>query len=191
MWTDYLNLGFEHILDLNGYDHILYVSVLCALYTFQEWRRLVWLVTAFTVGHSLTLALASLDVVSVPSVWVERAIPVTIILTGLGNLWTIRNETQTDLAGQKWQYIVTLCFGLIHGMGFSSYFQAILGREESIVQPLLAFNIGVELGQLIIVSLMMVVSGVLLQVARLPQKYWTIPVSVVSVCVAFYLLLQR
>ncbi len=191
MWTDYLTLGFDHILDLNGYDHILFVSVLCALYTFRDWRRLVWLVTAFTVGHSLTLALASLDVVSVPSVWVERAIPVTIILTGLGNLWIIRNQIEADVSGRVWQYIVTLCFGLIHGMGFSSYFQAILGQEESILQPLLAFNIGVELGQLIIVSLMMLISGALLQGARMPQKYWTIPVSVVSVCVAFYLLLQR
>ncbi|MCE2790345.1 MAG: HupE/UreJ family protein [Saprospiraceae bacterium] len=191
MWADYLYLGFDHILDLNGYDHILYVTALCALYTFQQWRKLVWLVTAFTVGHSLTLAVVSLQLVTVPTVWVERAIPLTIILTGLGNLWILRNQQTTGMSGRIWQYGVTLCFGLIHGMGFSSYFQAILGREESIIQPLLAFNLGVELGQLIIVSLMMMVSGALIEGAKMPQKYWTIPVSVVSVCVAFYLLMQR
>ena len=83
IWKAYLELGFDHILDLNGYDHILFVSVLTAIYTVRDWKKIVWLITAFTVGHSITLALAALDIISFNPDMIETLIPITIIITGL------------------------------------------------------------------------------------------------------------
>jgi hypothetical protein len=193
MFGDYLILGFEHILDLNGYDHILFVTVLCALYTPAEWKKVLFLVTAFTIGHSLTLALSSLDMIAVNSQWIERAIPITIILTGITNIYSARNNAGMQEKQQivPLQYVITTVFGLIHGMGFSNYFKAILGKEASIFQPLLAFNLGVELGQLIIVSLFLTFTFVVINLGNVRRSYWTIPVSALSALVAVYLLLQR
>jgi hypothetical protein len=189
IWKVYLDLGFEHILDLNGYDHILFVTTLCAIYTFKDWKKILLLVTAFTLGHSLTLALAALDVVSFDPELIETLIPITIILTGL---YQILRTLKPQITGQQMipSYLLTTFFGLIHGLGFSNYFRAILGKEDSIVQPLFAFNVGVEAGQLIIVALSLVVGTVMVSVFRLPQKTWTISLSVVCTLVAFYLLLR-
>lgn len=191
MWFEYLTLGFDHILDFNGYDHILFVAVLCALYTFREWKKVLFLITAFTVGHSLTLALSSLNIISVNTVWVERAIPVTIILTAVSNLLILWKKPASHRDATLWQYLFTLAFGFIHGMGFSGYFKAILGRETSVFQPLLAFNVGVEIGQILVVTGVLMLGGVLTGWLKMPKTYWTAPVSVLAAGVAIYLLMQR
>lgn len=190
MFYDYFKLGIDHILDPNGYDHILFVTTLCALYRPEQWKKLVILVTAFTIGHSLTLALAALDMVSVNPVLIEILIPVTIILTGLFNIYTVTKSHEND-KNVMFNYILSLGFGLIHGLGFSNYFKAILGNEESIVKPLFAFNLGVEAGQIIIVVFVAAVAFLLLNIFKLPKKYWTITVSLVAILVAGYLLSQR
>jgi hypothetical protein len=189
IWKVYLDLGFDHILDLNGYDHILFVTTLCAIYTFKDWKKILLLVTAFTLGHSLTLALAALDVVSFDPELIETLIPITIILTGM---YQILRTLKPQINGQQMlaSYLLTTFFGLIHGLGFSNYFRAILGKEDSIVQPLFAFNVGVEAGQLIIVALSLVVGTVMVSLLRLSQKTWTTGLSVVCTLVAFYLLLR-
>ena len=190
MFTEYLKLGMDHILDPNGYDHILFVTVLCSLYSPEEWKKLVILVTAFTLGHSLTLGLAAFEVVSFSSDVVEILIPVTIILTGLYNI--IMTLTPKYVIGNfHINYILAAGFGLIHGLGFSTFFKAIMGRTEEITRPLFAFNIGVEAGQLIIVALILMIGYILLNIIKLKKPYWTLSISLLSIIVASHLLLQK
>lgn len=190
MFTEYLKLGMDHILDPNGYDHILFVTVLCSLYSPEEWKKLVILVTAFTLGHSLTLGLAAFEVVSFSSDVVEILIPVTIILTGLYNI--IMTLTPKYVIGNfHINYLLAAGFGLIHGLGFSTFFKAIMGRTEEIIRPLFAFNIGVEVGQLIIVALILMIGYILLNIIKLKKPYWTLSISLLSIIVASHLLLQK
>src|SRR5688572_12761348 len=146
MFTSYLELGFDHILDLNGYDHILFLIALCAAYSSADWKKILILVTAFTIGHSFTLAMSSLDIITINADLIELIIPVTILITAILNL-VIKPDTS-----KRWQiiYLLPLFFGFIHGMGFSNYFKVLLGREAEIILPLFAFNLGVELGQICI-----------------------------------------
>ena len=143
----YLELGFRHILDLRGIDHILFVVALCAPYQLKHWKSLLILVTAFTIGHSLTLVLASMDMITLSGDFVELIIALTIAFTALQNVFLpLEDRTSTRL-----KYILALVFGLFHGLGFSGYFQTLLGREESILLPLFSFNLGIEAGQLLLV----------------------------------------
>lgn len=189
MFSDYLFLGLEHILDTNGYDHILFIATLCAFYLPVQWKKILILVTAFTLGHSLTLALSALEIVNINPTLIETLIPITIILTGLFNIYAFRKsaEVQTKVF---LNYLIALGFGLIHGLGFSNYFKAILGTEESVIQPLFAFNIGVEVGQIIIVGIVMSIAFLMINVMKVAQKYWTIPMSVLGVVVATYLVFK-
>jgi hypothetical protein len=156
-------LGMEHIADWSGYDHMLFLLVLCGVYKPQQWRQLLILITAFTVGHSITLALSALDVLIIPSAIIEFLIPVTILATAVGNLFRIK-ATQENM---KLNYLFALCFGCIHGLGFSYLLKSLLGKEESIVYPLFAFNIGIEAGQILIV-------GVILLLSWLAHRLFTI-----------------
>ena len=148
----YFGLGKDHILDyVNGYDHILFVVALSAIYLLRDWKRILILVTAFTIGHSITLALATLQIISVKTQLVEFLIPLTIFVTAFSNLF--RKEENISAKGIQTNYFFALFFGLIHGMGFSNYLRAILGKSQNIASPLLAFNLGLEFGQVIVVSL--------------------------------------
>src|ERR1700751_2770888 len=140
--------GLQHILDLNGYDHICYVTALTVLFPTHEWKKLLILITAFTIGHSLTLALSVLNLISPSQKLIECLIPITIILTCLYNIKSFKNPPK----GVSVNYILALTFGFIHGMGFSYLLKSLLGREESIIGTLFSFNIGLEAGQLVIVT---------------------------------------
>src|SRR6478609_3184137 len=173
----YFVLGREHILDYaNGYDHILFVLALCAIYLISDWRKILVLVTAFTVGHSVTLALATLEIISFNLDLIEFLIPITILLTALANLFHKESAIES---GKKIQfnYILALTFGLIHGMGFSNYLRALLGKNESIVTQLLAFNLGLEFGQLIIVIIFMGITFVLVGLVGVPRRDWKMIIS--------------
>ena len=147
-FSTYLELGFDHILDYKGLDHILFVIALCAAYDIKSWKRILILVSAFTLGHSLTLALSALNLLKVDQDIVEIIIALTIAITALQNI--IINKP--DLTAHRLKYAAALIFGLFHGMGFSTYFRQLLGRDDSLVLPLLSFNLGIELGQLCIVA---------------------------------------
>ena len=123
MFSTYLELGFDHILDMKGYDHILFVIVLCAVYKVSEWKKILILVTAFTVGHSVTLAMSALNVVSFKAEIIEFLIPLTILITALYNVL----EKKKSHLNINWNYVMALFFGFIHGLGFSNYFKALLG----------------------------------------------------------------
>jgi hypothetical protein len=182
----YLETGLRHILDLAGYDHILFVVALCAVYRPQQWRPLLVLITAFTLGHSLTLALAALKLIVLPTEVIEFLIPVTIFLTAVYNF---RRGAAPTATVHRWlSYALALGFGLIHGVGFSNYFRSLLGREADITLPLFAFNLGLELGQVVIVSLTLLVGWLLVQKAGLAQRYWTYGLSGFVAAVALYLM---
>ena len=173
----YFVLGREHILDYaNGYDHSLFVLALCAIYLVRDWKKILVLVTAFTVGHSITLALATLGMISFNIDLIEFLIPVTILVTALSNLF--RKEAAIE-SGKKIQfnYLLALAFGLIHGMGFSNYLRAILGKNESIIKQLLAFNLGLEFGQLIIVTIFMGITFVFVEVIKISRRDWKMIIS--------------
>jgi hypothetical protein len=151
----YFQLGFEHIADLAGYDHIIFVAALCLRYTFSDWKRILVLITAFTIGHSVTLALSTLNYISVSAAWIEFLIPVTIVFTAVSNISQKDFKFRTRFPPI---YFLALFFGLIHGLGFSNYLKSLLGKDTNIIGQLLAFNIGLEVGQLIIVAGILTVS---------------------------------
>ena len=142
----YFGLGKSHILDYaNGYDHIIFVVALCALYLTREWKQVLILVTAFTIGHSITLALSTLRIISVKVELIEFLIPLTIFITAVSNLF--KNENNLTSKSVQLNYFFAGFFGLIHGLGFSSYLRSILGKDEKILTQLFAFNLGLELTQ--------------------------------------------
>lgn len=186
MFKTYLTLGFEHILDLQAYDHILFIIALCAIYKYSELKHIVVLVSAFTIGHSITLALSALGIVVFRSEVIEFLIPLTIALTALFNILIKGNQK----GRVNYSYIMAMVFGWIHGLGFSNYFKALLGKEENIIGPLFSFNVGVELGQLIIVGITMGLSMVLVRFFNVKHRDWTIFVSGGAFAVAFTLMLE-
>ncbi|TVP44503.1 MAG: HupE/UreJ family protein [Mongoliibacter sp.] len=183
----YFQLGIQHILDLAGFDHILFVVALCALYVLRDWKKIIILVTAFTVGHSITLALATLQVLKVNADMIEYLIPVTIVITALSNIFKPKPSTGR---GIQINYFFALFFGLIHGLGFSNYLRSLLGKEASLFQPLLAFNLGLEVGQLVIVAIFMTASSILIGIAGINRKDWTLVISSIVLGMAFMMMLE-
>lgn len=191
----YLILGFEHISDLSGYDHILFLIALCAVYVIRQWKDVLVLVTAFTLGHSVSLAIATLSGMDFSQAigqtgisWgqvIEFLIPVTILITALANFFRKENNRRRSM---RLNYLMASVFGLIHGLGFSNYLRALLGSEESLFQPLLAFNIGLELGQIMIVGMIMLITYVLVEILKFPSRIWVNLFSGVAVILALYLI---
>ena len=171
----YLKLGFEHIANLNGYDHILFLVALCAVYQIKQWRKILILVTAFTIGHSITLFLVSLNIFSIPSSIIKLLIPITIIITCFQNVTEKENTENSSRMGKN--YFMALFFGLIHGMDFSNYFKALIMSPTDIIIPLLGFNVGIELGQLLIVLFIVFVSYIFLNIIRIKHLKWNLFIS--------------
>ena len=169
----YFREGIYHITDLRGYDHILFVAALCLPYLLKDWRRILVLITAFTIGHSATLALSIYNKILVPSSWIEFLIPVTIVITAVENI-AVR---QFDFKKMNMRYASAMIFGLIHGMGFSNYLRSMMGKDESIFAQLLAFNIGLEIGQLLIVLVVMLVAFIFVNILKAPRREWLLFIS--------------
>ena len=182
----YFKLGLQHILDLQGFDHILFIISLCAVFVARDWVKILLLVTAFTIGHSLTLALATFEVVQIRSEIIEFLIPVTIAFTAL---LTLIKPKPNSGKGIQLNYLLALFFGLIHGLGFSNYLRSLLGKEASIWQPLLAFNVGLEVGQIVIVAAFLLITS-LVHLAGMNRKEWTLILSAFILGVACMLLLE-
>ena len=180
----YLRLGFKHIIDINGYDHIVFILALCAAYSYVQFKKILILVTAFTVGHSVTLALATLKIVTISSHLIEFLIPVTILITAFSNLFNSNFKNRLI-------YVVTLFFGLIHGLGFSNYLKELLGRENNIVTPLLAFNIGLEIGQILIVIANFLILFVAIAAFKVNHKNWKTFISGVAFGIAAILIIEN
>lgn len=191
----YFRLGVGHIADLKGYDHILFIVALTAGYAPRDWRRLLWLVTAFTTGHSATLALATLDLVRVQASLIEFLIPVTIVITAG---YSLISRRRAESSGEPYRperhallYALAGSFGLIHGLGFSNFLRAVLGGEESILLPLFAFNVGLETGQLAIVAAILMAGTVACEVAGLPRRRWATALSLLILLASLKMMFDR
>lgn len=169
----YLQLGWEHIISLDALDHQLFVLALIAVYSYNDWKKILILVTAFTIGHSITLALSILDVFRVPSDWVEFLIPLTIVVTSLDNI-IMKNHKQTLMRAN---YYLALIFGLVHGMGFANTARVMIAKSQGIALPLLGFNIGLELGQIVIVATILIILFISLTLFKVNKKDWILFVS--------------
>src|SRR5476649_498380 len=152
----YFGLGWHHIISLGALDHQLFILALASVYTFKNIKQVLILVTAFTVGHSLTLALSVMDIIRFSSKWVEFLIPCTIFITALNNLIQIDKKG----ASAKINYYLALGFGLIHGMGFANAIRIMLAKDETIGMGLFGFNIGLEVGQITVVAIILVLAWV-------------------------------
>ena len=183
----YLKLGWEHIVSLDALDHQLFVLVLMAVFVFKDWKKILWVVTAFTIGHSITLVLSALDILRAPAKWIEFLIPLTIVITALDNI-LMRNKPQNLM---QMNYFFALFFGLIHGMGFANTARMMMSKEQSIIVPLLGFNIGLEVGQIAVVIVIMILHFVMLTLFRINKKEWVMFVSTAVFALALKMALER
>ena len=189
VFTLYFKLGISHIADLQGYDHILFLLVLCAVYTFKQWKQVLILITAFTLGHCTTLVLATLNIMRVSGDWIEFLIPVTIFITAVANI--IQKKEFVSPALHLAKYTTALFFGLIHGLGFSNYLRSLLGTESNLVKPLFAFNLGIELGQIIIVALIFILTFIVVNLMILKRRDWNLVLSGAGLGIALILMVER
>src|SRR5690606_13947691 len=169
----YLNLGWEHIISLDALDHQLFVLVLVAVFVIKDWKNIFWIITAFTIGHSITLALSVFAIVRAPAKWVEFLIPLTIVITAFDNI-LMRNRPNNLM---KMNFYLALFFGLIHGMGFANTARMMIANEQHIFLPLLGFNIGLELGQLAVVAAILIIQFILLNLFKVNRKDWIMFIS--------------
>ncbi len=185
----YFKLGLQHIADLKGYDHILFILTLCVVYRLTEWRKLLILITAFTIGHSLTLVLATLNLLRIDGDLIEWLIPLTIFITALANV--LMDRKQHSPALHKFKYFAALFFGLIHGLGFSNYLRALLGSEKSMLLPLFSFNLGIEIGQILIVAIILLLSMVVIDLLKYPRRDWHLLLSGAGLGISLILMIER
>jgi hypothetical protein len=172
----YFNIGLQHVLDIEGYDHVLFLIALTVPYAFKDWKRVLILVSLFTLGHTLALMLAVFEVIIIKASLVEFLIPITILITALFHLFTAgksgKKESITFVA------FVTLFFGIIHGLGFSNYFKSILpGEKVDKLVPLLEFALGIEAAQIIVVLIVLLLSYIVQTFFRFSKRDWTLVMS--------------
>lgn len=184
----YGRLGFKHIIDLAGVDHILFVLALTLRYIWSDWKKILVLVTSFTIGHSLTLALSTLSLIEISVDWIEFLIPVTILITAVSNFWV---KDFDFIKGYNAHYLLALFFGLIHGLGFSNYLKSLLGKEASLLGPLFSFNIGLEIGQILIVGGILALSYGLVTLLKLPRKMYVRYGSILAISLSLRMILER
>jgi len=185
----YLHLGINHIADFRSYDHILFITCLCAVYLLKQWKQILVLITAFTIGHTTSLVLATMKIIVFPLPIIEFLIPLTIFITALWNLFIKSDGVNIKTHWVK--YITALFFGLIHGLGFSNYLQTLLGKESSIIMPLFSFNVGIEIGQIIIVSIILIVSYILTSWFKVARRDWVFIFSGAGLGVSLILMIDR
>src|ERR1700712_2137899 len=164
----YFKMGWEHIISKDALDHQLFILALACVYTIKDIRRVLILVTAFTIGHSLTLALSVMDVIRFSSKWVEFLIPCTIFITALNNIFQIDKKGKSA----RINYYLALCFGLIHGMGFANAIRIMLAKDQTIGLGLFGFNVGLEAGQIFVVAIILIIGIVFLNLLKVKRRDW-------------------
>ena len=170
----YTQIGFNHIANLSGMDHILFVAALCIRYQLSDWKKWLILVTAFTIGHSVTLVLSVFNYLDFTTNWIEFLIPVTILITSISNMFVKKFSFNSKFPVI---YFFALFFGLIHGLGFSFYLKSLLGLQQNIAPALLAFNLGLEIGQILIVMAILVISFIFVTLLKAPRRDFILIVS--------------
>ncbi|MBS7256425.1 HupE/UreJ family protein [Flavobacterium branchiicola] len=185
----YFQIGLKHVLDINAYDHVLFLIALTVPYTFKDWKRILLLVSVFTIGHTVALILSVFGIIAVKVNLVEFLIPITILITALYHLFTAGKATKND--GVNLIFFVTLFFGIIHGLGFSNYFKTILGGSASSkLIPLGEFALGIETAQLVVVFVVLVISYIVQTVFRFSKRDWALVMSAFIVGVVIPMIIE-
>jgi len=180
-------MGLNHVLDFKAYDHILFLIVLAVVFSFNQWKKAILLITLFTLGHSLTLGLAAYGVVNFDINLIEFLIPVTIFITGATNLFRTGKPNQKNSIN----LVFALFFGLIHGLGFSNYFRMMIGKSEDKLMPLLEFALGIEAAQIIIVFAILVIGALLQSVLKVSKRDWVLVTSSIVIGFSIQMILER
>jgi len=184
---NYFKEGWHHIISKDALDHQLFILALAAIYTLFEWRQVLILVTAFTIGHSITLALSTLNIITIPTDLVEFLIPCTIVITAVTNLFQ-KNFTPKAI---RLNYFLALFFGLVHGLGFANTLRFIKAPDESLGWVLLQFNLGLEAGQILVVIVILLIAYLFLTVLKVPRREWILFVSGGVFALAIKMVLER
>ncbi|HBK72082.1 MAG TPA: HupE / UreJ protein [Flavobacteriaceae bacterium] len=184
----FLKLAFDHVLDWKAYDHILFFIVLAVVYNFKDWKKILWLITLFTIGHTTTLALATYDLVTIDVSIIEFLIPLTIFITAVVNIFTVNkkkvHQSNTNL-------FFAFFFGLIHGLGLSGFLKMILTDSDSKLLPLLEFAFGVELAQIVIVLLILISGFIAIKLLRVSKRDWVLVLSSIVIGIVIPMLVER
>jgi hypothetical protein len=183
----YFNEGWHHIISIDALDHLLFIMALAAIYLVQDWKKVLILVTAFTIGHTLTLAASVYNVISINESWVEFLIPCTIIFTAIFNL-LIKSY---DAKEGKLNYLFALFFGLIHGLGYANTIKFMLAKDQSMGWSLFSFNLGLEAGQIIVVALILLISYIVVNKLKLQRIWWVRVLSIIALLVALNMAIYR
>ena len=180
--------GINHVLDINGYDHVLFLIVLTVPYLFKDWKRVLLLVTTFTVGHTLSLILAAYGVVRVNGQLVEFLIPISILIVALFNVFTAGNGAQKERVGVL--FFTTLFFGLVHGLGFSREFRMIVGGSDNKLLTLVEFALGIEIAQIIIFFVVLILGYIMQTIFRFSKRDWIMVISAIVVGLVIPMILE-
>ena len=174
----HVELGFKHVLDFNGYDHILFLIVLAVIFSFSQWKKVLLMITFFTVGHTFTLSLATYQIVTIKETVIEFLIPITILITAVVNILKFSINSSKR---EKTNLFFALFFGLIHGLGFSNFLRVTLGRSEDKLIPMLEFALGIELAQIVIVLSVLILGTVLIHFFRVSKRDWVVITSAIVI----------
>lgn len=183
----YFGMGWEHILNWEALDHLLFIMALATIYLLKDWKQVLILVTAFTIGHSLTLVLSVLDIIRFSSRWVEFLIPCTIIITAVSNLF----QKKFTAKSIRINYFLALFFGLIHGMGFANAIRFMLAKDQSLGWGLFGFNVGLEAGQIIVVTIILLLGWSIVTLFRINRRDWVLFISAGIFSLALKMALER
>ncbi|KAF2341303.1 HupE/UreJ family protein [Flavobacterium tistrianum] len=185
----YFQIGLKHVLDINAYDHVLFLIALTVPYLFKDWKRIFLLVSLFTIGHTLALVLSVYGIIAIKVNVVEFLIPITILVTALYHLFTAGKTSKND--GVNLVFFITLFFGIIHGLGFSNYFKTILGGSAtSKLLPLGEFALGIEAAQLVVVFVVLVISYIVQTVFRFSKRDWALVMSAFIIGVVIPMIIE-
>ena len=183
----YFKLGWEHIISLDALDHILFIAALAAIYLLREWKQVLILVTAFTIGHSITLVLSTKEWIMVEESLIEFLIPCTIAVTAITNLFQ-KNFTPKAI---RINYLFALFFGMIHGLAFANILRMILAKEQDFAFSMFSFSVGLETGQLLVVLLVLLIAQLLIQVLKVDRRHWVIFISAAVFALSLEMAIQR
>jgi len=184
----YFKMGFYHVLDFSAFDHVLFLIVLAVVFNFNQQRKVFWLITLFTIGHSITLSLSAFGFLTAPSKLIEFLIPVTILLTGCINVFRAKKAASGK---ESINLVFALFFGLIHGLGFSTYFKMMVSKDEDKIMPLLEFALGIEVSQIIVVFAVLVLGSLLNFFTRVSKRDWILVASSIVIGISLQMMLER
>lgn len=184
----HVEYGINHVLDINAYDHVLFLIGLTAPYAFKDWKRVLLLVSMFTLGHTLSLVLAAYNIISVNASLVEFLIPITILIIAVYNVFTAGKGAQKERIGIL--FFSTLFFGLIHGLGFAREFRMLLGDSDNKLVLLLEFALGIELAQIIIVFVVLFLGYIGQTIFRFSKRDWVMVISSIIIGLVIPMLLN-